>query len=82
MERIKFEKDNNYFNGRFNLNSVNVSAIEVDQMTQEEKETASEFRYPFEIASDRDASRKRVIDMETLNQTYGREKASYYCRRD
>ena len=51
-------------------------------MTQEEKETASEFRYPFEIASDRDASRKRVIDMKALNQTYGREKASYYCRRD
>ena len=51
-------------------------------MTQEEKETASEFRYSFEIASDRDASRKRVIDMEALNQIYGREKASYYCRRD
>ena len=82
MERIKFEKDNNYFNGRFNLNLVNVSAVEVDQMTQEEKETAPEFRYPFEIASDRDASRKHVIDMEALNQTYGGKKASYYCRRD
>ena len=69
MERIKFEKDNNYFNGRFNLNLVNVSAVEADQMTQEEKETASESRYPFEIASDREASRKRVIDREALNQT-------------
>ena len=47
------------------------------QLNSEERAIASEFRYLFEIASYLDENGNRVIDMEALQQTYGREQAPY-----
>lgn len=47
------------------------------QLTSEEREIASEFRYLFEIASYLDENGNRVIDMDALQQTYGKAQAPY-----